>query len=63
MNYFINYCSPYITGIPSVYEMIKSKPYSDIQQCMQQAEYLYYKGCKYVQIIDENGSIYSEYEH
>lgn len=64
MNYFINYCSPYVTGIPSAYEMIKSKPYQDIQECLNRADYLFYfNGCKYVQIIDEHGDIYTEYEY
>lgn len=63
MTYFIHYCSPYITGIPSANDMTKSKPYQDIEQCLKQSEYLFFKGCKYVQMIDENGEIYAEYEY
>lgn len=64
MNYFINYCSPYVTGIPSAHEIRKSKIFKDIEECQIWAEHLYFNvGCKYVQIIDEQGEIYAEYEY
>ena len=63
MNYYINYCSPYATGILSIYEIIKSKPYQDINQCLNKAEHLFYNvGCKYVQVINELGEVYTEFE-
>ena len=63
MNYYINYCSPYATGILSNYNMIKSKPYLNIDECLNKAEYLFYiVGCKYVQVINELGEIYTEFE-
>jgi hypothetical protein len=64
MKYYINYCSPYACGIVSIYEMIKSSPFYDINKCLSKAEHLFYKvGCKYVQVIDELGEIYTEFEH
>lgn len=64
MNYYINYCSPYTTGIISMYEMITSKPFNDINKCLNKAEDLFYNvGCKYVQIINELGEIYIEFEY
>ena len=64
MNYYINYCSPYTTGIVSIYEMITSSPFNDINKCLSKAENLFYNvGCKYVQIINELGEIYIEFEY
>lgn len=64
MKYYINYCSPYATGIVSIYEMIKSSPFNDINKCLRKAEYLFYNvGCKYVQITNELGEIYTEFEY
>jgi hypothetical protein len=63
MNYYINFSSPYATSVYSVYEIIKSRPYLDINECLNKAEHLFYStGCKYVQVVNELGDIYTEFE-
>jgi hypothetical protein len=64
MNYFIKYPIPYWTELQDkTINTIKSEPYSNIQQCLKDAENIYNKGINNVQIVDESGDIYCEYEY
>lgn len=64
MNYFIKYQIPYWTEFKDgTISTIKSNPYSDIQQCLKNAENMHRKGINDVRIVDEHDEIYCEYEN
>lgn len=64
MKYFISYASPNIGGIITAQDITTSSAYQDINECLAKAEHLFYNlRCNWVQIVDELGQIYTEFEY
>lgn len=64
MKYYIKYPIPYWTEFQDkTINTIKSKLYSNIDQCLKDAENIYNKGINNVKIVDELGKIYCEFEY
>ena len=64
MKYFISYASPNIGGIITAQDIKTSSAFQDVNECLSKAEHVFYNiGCKWVQIVNELGEIYTEFEY
>lgn len=66
MKYSIFYTDPKIYGMPraeDIKEVPKKFSYSEIEDAVSLAETIFKIGCHWVQIVDEHGEIYAEYEY
>lgn len=66
MTYSIYYLDSKIYGIgrlEDVKQIPKQFAYSEIQTAVALAESIFALGCRWVQIVDELGEIYAEYEY